>query len=52
MFAYFPLGKALKKQIKTIKDHGEEQIKALAEHEKYLVNSSNKKDPETYLKQE
>ena len=33
MFAYFPLGKALE-QIKTIKDHREEQIKALAEHEK------------------
>ena len=28
-FTYFPLGKALEKQIKTIEDQGEKQIKAI-----------------------
>ena len=28
-FTYFPLGKAFKKQIKTIEDDGERQIKAI-----------------------
>ena len=28
-FTYFPLGKAFKKQIKTIEDQGEKQIKAI-----------------------
>ena len=33
-FTYFPLGKGIDKQIKTIDDHGGKQIKALAEHGK------------------
>ena len=33
-FTYSPLGKALKKQTKTIEDQGEKQIKALEEHGK------------------
>ena len=28
-FTYFPLGKAFEKQIKTIEDQGEKQIKAI-----------------------
>ena len=35
-FAYFPLGKAFEKQIKTIEDQGEKQTKAI--QDKHLVN--------------
>ena len=38
---YSPLGKALEKQIKTIKDQGEEQVKAI--QDKQIVNN-NKDD--------
>ena len=39
-FTYSPLGKAFEKQIKTIEDQGEEQIKALEVHGKQLVGSN------------
>ena len=41
---YSPLGKAFEKQIKTIKDQGEKQIKGLEVHEKQLVKSSGEKE--------
>ena len=37
-FTYSPLGKAFEKQTKTIKDHGEKQIKAIQGKEEELVN--------------
>ena len=43
-FSYFLLGKAFKKQIKTIEDRGEKQIKVLEEHGKELIKSSSEKD--------
>ena len=39
-FTYSPLGKAFNKEMKTIKDQGEKQIKILEEHEKQLVKSN------------
>ena len=39
-FTYSPLGKAFEKQIKTIKDQGGKQIKALEEHGKQLDKSN------------
>ena len=42
-FTYSPPGKALKKQIQTIKDQLEKQIKALEEHGKQWVKSSSEK---------
>ena len=41
-FTYSPLGKALEKQIKTIEDQGEKQVKAIQDN-KHLVKS-NKDD--------
>ena len=41
-FAYSPLGKAFKKQIKTIEDQAEKQIKT-EDHRKQLVKSSSEK---------
>ena len=41
-FNYSPLGKALEKQIKTIKDQGEKQVKAI--QDKKLVNKDDYKD--------
>ena len=38
-FTYFSLGKAFEKQIQTIEDQREKQIKALEEHLKQLVKS-------------
>ena len=35
-FAYSPLGKAFKKQIKTIEDQAEKQIKTTEDHRKQL----------------
>ena len=35
--AYPPLGKAFEKQIKTVEDEGQKQIKAIAEHGKQLT---------------
>ena len=44
-FSYSPLGKAFEKQIKTIENPGEKQIKAaLEEHGKQLVKYNNEKE--------
>ena len=37
-FTYSSLAKALEKQIKTIGDQGEKEIKAIEEHGKQFVN--------------
>ena len=42
-FTYSILGKAFKKQIKTIEYQGEKQIKTLEGHEKQLVKDNNEK---------
>ena len=49
-FTYFPLCKAFGKQIKTIEDQRETQIKALEEHGKQQVKSSSEKESLTLLK--
>ena len=42
-FTYFPLGKALEKQTKTIEDQGEKQIKAIESRvEKQLLDTDQK----------
>ena len=41
-FAYSPLGKAFEKQIKTIEDQGNKQVKAI--QDKKIVNFNNKDD--------
>ena len=38
-FTYYPLGKALEKQTRTIKDQVKKQIKAIQDHGKQLVES-------------
>ena len=38
--AYFPLGKALEKQTKTIEDQGKKQMKAIDDYGKQLVESN------------
>ena len=50
-FTYSSLGKAFEKQIKTIEDQGEKQIKALEVHGKQLDKYSNEKDSSTHSKQ-
>ena len=50
-FAYFPLGKAFVKQIKTIWYQTEKQIKALQEHDNKLVKYKNEKESLIYSKQ-
>ena len=47
---YFPLGKAFEKQIKTIEDQGEKQIKPLEKHRKQLVKYSDEKESLTHSK--
>ena len=42
-FNYSPLGKALGKQIKTIKDQGKKQVKAIQDN-KQLINKDDYKD--------
>ena len=42
-FTYSPLGKAFEKQIKTIKDQGKKQVKAIQDN-KHLVNIINNDD--------
>ena len=42
-FTYSILGKAFKKQIKTIEYQGKKQIKTLEGHEKQLVKDNNEK---------
>ena len=51
-FTYFPLSKIFEKRLKTNKNEGEKQVKAFAEHGKQLVESCDKKDSSTLLKQE
>ena len=41
---YSLLGKAIEKQIKTIKDQGEKQIKAIRDNKEQLVNINNDDD--------
>ena len=43
-FTYSSLGKAFEEQIKTIKDQGEKQIKAIRDNKKQLVNINNDDD--------
>ena len=44
-FAYSPLGKALEKQIKTIKDQGKNQVKAIQDNEQLVnINKDDYKD--------
>ena len=49
-FAYSPLGKAFEKKIKTTQDQREKQIKALEEHGKQLLKSSDEKEYSTHSK--
>ena len=42
-FTYSPLGKAFEKPIKTIKDQGKKQVKAIQDN-KHLVNINNNDD--------
>ena len=42
-FNYSPLGKALEKQVKTIKDQGEKQVKAIQDN-KHLVKINKDDD--------
>ena len=50
-FTYSPLGRAFKKQIKTIEEQGEKQIKTLEDHRKQPVKSSDEKESLTDSKQ-
>ena len=50
-FTYSILGKAFKKQIKTIEYQGEKQIKTLEVHEKQLVKDNNEKQSSMHSKQ-
>ena len=43
-FTYSPLGKALEKQTKTIKDQGKKQIKVIQDNKELLVNINNDDD--------
>ena len=38
-FTYSPIGKAFEKQIKTIENQGEKQIKAIQDNKKQLTNT-------------
>ena len=51
MLTYSPLGKAFEKQIKTIAQQGEKQIKALEEYDKQLVKYNNEKEFLTHSEQ-
>ena len=44
-FTYSSLGKAVEKQVETIKDQGEKPIKAFEDYGKQLVKSSSEKNP-------
>ena len=50
-FNYSPLGKALEKQIKTIKDQGEEQVKAIQHKQIVNINKDDYKDKLLFLKE-
>ena len=43
-FTYSPLGKAFKKQTKTIEEQGKKQIKAIQDNKEQLVNINNDDD--------
>ena len=43
-FNYSPLGKAIVKQIKTIKDQGEKQVKAIQDKQIVNINKDDYKD--------
>ena len=44
-FTYSPLGKALEKQVKTIKDQGKEQVKAIQDNKQLIsINKDDYKD--------
>ena len=43
-FTYSPLGKAIEKQIKTIKEHGEKQTKAIQDNQLVNINKDDYKD--------
>ena len=43
-FNYSPLGKAIGKQIKTIKDQGEKQVKAIQDKQIVNINKDDYKD--------
>ena len=44
-FTYSPLGKAIEKQIKTIKDQGKEQVKAIQDNKQLVrINKDDYKD--------
>ena len=43
-FTYSPLGKACEKQIKTIEDQGEKQIKAIQSNKQQSINDNDYKD--------
>ena len=43
-FNYYPLGKALEKQIKTIEDQGEKQIKTIQDNRKQLISGNDYKN--------
>ena len=51
MLTYSPLGKAFEKQIKTVAQQGEKQIKALEEYDKQLVKYNNEKEFLTHSEQ-
>ena len=48
-FNYFPLGKAIEKQIKTIKDQGEKQVKAIQDKQIVNINKDDHKDKDKLL---
>ena len=50
-FTYSSLGKAFEKELKTIEDQEENQIKALKEHWKKLVKYIDEKESLTHSKQ-
>ena len=43
-FTYSPLGKALEKQIKTIKDQGKKQVKAIQDNKQIVNKDDDYKD--------
>ena len=50
-FNYSPLGKAIEKQIKTIKDQGEEQVKAIQDKQIVNINKDDYKDKLLFSKE-
>ena len=50
-FNYSPLGKAIEKQIKTIKDQGEEQVKTIQDKQIVNINKDDYKDKLLFSKE-